>query len=221
MKDILNAQYLCRGKVNWKAGFIIIIFVSLIWALILFIPRPGNPEKDKYFYILLGIGIGLDLLILYVCSLRQWSKTWIKNGVIYSDIAFGLIPLSKKMPLDEVKEVCFVYNGVITRKKTDNPDSTQIKEMKDKIGKKIDASFLAQKPLSSTSIDDEIYNLPVYCGPLYLISNSSPVMQVRLDVVHNKANFKEVKEFLAFLPENVLYTWRFGQVGVHTIGSSY
>lgn len=221
MKDISNAQYFYRGKVNWKACLILIFSISLLWAIILFIPRPGNTEKNKYFYLLLCIGAGLDLLILYICSLRQWSKTWIKDDVIHSDIAFGLFPLSKKMSLNEVKEVCFVYNGSISRKKTAFPNSIEINQIKEKIAEKIDAGFITRKLLSATSVEDERYYLPVHCGCLYLKGDADAVISVRLNVVLNRANFQEVKKFLSFLPEKALYKWRFGKINVHTIGTSY
>jgi len=123
--------------------------------------------------------------------------------------------------MNEVREVCFVYNGVITRKKTGNPGSAQISEMKDKIGEKLDAEFAAGKLLPSILLDDGKYRLPVNCGMLYLKSKAGAEMSVRLDVVLNRAKIQEVKKFLKFLPENTVYTWRFGQIGVHTIGSSY
>lgn len=221
MKDISNAQYFYRGKVNWKVCIMLMFSISLLWAIILFIPRSGNIEKNKYFYLLLYIGAVLNLLILYICSLRQWSKTWIKDGIIHSDIAFGLLPLSKKMSLNEVKEVCFVYNGSISRKKTDSPNSIEINKMKEKIAEKIDVSFITRKLLSATSVEDERYYLPVYCGCLYLKGDANAMISVRLNVVLNRANFQEVKKFLSFLPENAVYKWRFGKINVHTIGTNY
>jgi len=221
MKKIANTQYFCRGKVNWKATYILMIGISLLWAVILFIPRSGSNEKNVYFYLLLACGLGLDLLIFYSASLRQWSKTWIKDGFVFSDLAFGLFPLSKKMMLSEVKEVCYLYTGVISRKKTDYPNSAKIRELKKQMEDKIAVGFASGNPEGTLLFENDKYRLPVHCGNLLLKGDNGVTLTVALDVVLNIASFKEIKKFVYFLPKNTTRTWRLKKITVHTSGSSY
>ena len=217
-----NARYLCRNQVAWKAVFILIFGVSALWALVLFIPRRGNPEKDQYFYLLLFLGLGIDLLILYLGLLRRWAKTWIADEVVHSDFASRmLVPISKRMELAEVREVCFIFNASLSRKKIAYPNSKAFKQLKSRLAEKIDALVTSRQFTEYASLDDDKYSFPAYCGRLILKGGDHQTLPVDLNVTFYRANLKEVRKFLTFLPAETRYTWRFGRVSIPSKSSMF
>jgi len=217
-----NVRFLCRNQVAWKAVFILIFGVSVLWALVLFIPRRGDPEKDQYFYLLLSLGLGIDLLILYSGLLRRWAKTWIADGVVYSDYASRmLVPSSKRMELAEVREVCFIFNASLHRKKLAYPNSKTFKQLKSRLAEKIDALVTSRQLTESASLDDDKYNFPAYCGRLILKGGEHQTLPIDLNVTFFRASQKEVRKFLTFLPTETRYTWRFGRVSIPSKGSIF
>jgi len=194
----------------------------MLWAIVLFIPRPGDNQKDKYFYLLLSLGLGLDLLILYSGMLRRWAKTWIVDRVVYSDFSSRLlVPISGTMVLDDVLEVSFVFNASLHRKKVDYPSSKAFKQMKAKLAEKIDLLVATRQIKSFVSLDDEKYSFPAYCGRLILKSSKNKFLPIDLNVTFFRANLKEVKKFLSYLPEETKYTWRYGRVSIPTKSSIF
>ena len=222
MSTQTRPTYLCRSAVNWKGTFILMLLLSALWALVLFLPRQGGGEKDSAFFLLLLCGLGLDFLILYSGLLRSWTRTWIEDGVIFSRVKSRLaLPKSGKMRLDEVVEACFVYNGWIGRKKLDSPNSKQLREMKARMAEKIDEHFASRRLESPVSVSDERYDFSMFCGSLFLKDSKGAQLQIDAQVVLDRANFKEVKKFLSFLPADLAYAWRIGKVRVRSSGSGY
>jgi len=208
--------------VNWKAVSILIFAVSVLWALVLFIPRPGDPDKDGYFFLLLAVGLGIDLLILYSALLRRWAKTWIVEGVVHSDFSSRLlVPISGKMALADVREVCFIFNASLSRKKIDNPSSKAFKRMKERLAEKIDSLVASRRISENVSLDDDKYSFPAYCGRLILKGSGPESLPIDLNVTLFRANLKEVRKFLSLLPKETEYGWRFGKVSIRTKGSMF
>jgi len=176
-----NARYLCRNRLDWKVVFILIFGISVLWAVVLFIPRRGNPEKNEYFYLLLFSGLGIDLLILYSSLLRRWAKTWIADGVVHSDFASRLlVPVSKRMELAGVMEVCFIFNASLHRKKLAYPNSRTFKQLKSRLAEKIDALVTSRQLTEYASLDDDKYSFPAYCGRLILKGGNHQTLPIDL-----------------------------------------
>ena len=217
-----NVQYECRNEVSWKATLILVFAISSLWALVLFIPRPGHDERNKYFYLLLAIGLGIDLLILYASVLRRWAKTRIIEGVVHSDLSSRLLlPLSGEMPLRDVRELCFIFNASLQRKKLDYPNSKAFKRMKEELARLIDALVASRNLSSPVSLRDDKYDFPAYCGRLVLRNDNRGHLSVDLNLTLNRANLKEVRKFLSFLPKETRYTWRYGKVGIWSKGAMF
>jgi len=210
--DNNKTMYLCKNKVYWKWLIFFILGISILWSCVLFIPRSGISEKDVYFFILLALGLGMDLLFVYAGLLRQWSKVWIQDGIVYSRTAHqGLIPLNGQMPLAEVTEVCFVYNGRIDRKNTAYPN---LKEMKIKMAAQIEPIISSHQIKSPIILQNSKYYFPARCGTLILRNSTGKKLRVNLQMIFYQANMSEVKKFISFLPKNIKYTWHYGTVYV-------
>lgn len=221
-----KVQYLCRNKVSWKVTLIMIGAISLLWALVLFIPRTGAragaDERNSYFYILLSLGLGIDLLILYSSLLRRWAKTWIVDGVVHSDFATRLLfPLSREMALRDVREVCLVYNASLKRKTTDYPNAKAFRQMREELAGRIDSLVGSGNISSAVSLEDGKYSFPAYCGRLILKDAEGRSLPVDLNLTLYRANLKEVGRFLSFLPPETRRGWRFGRVSIWTKGSMF
>jgi len=207
---------------NWKAVVIMISFITLLWGIILFVPREGGSANIASFWLLAGVGMGLDLFIVYVAMLRQWAKTWIQDGVIHSDMTLGsLVPLSRSMPLEELQSISFIYNGQVLRKGIANPHAKKIKEMKDQLAVKLDEVLVLGHLPKPVTLEDERYKLTLNCGVLLLRDRQERTMGVYLNMYMRQANLSQVGKFLDCLPEGLSYNWRFGKIGVHSFGSGF
>lgn len=212
MENNKNIDYLCVNKTSWKLIIIVITFITILFSLILFLPRSGNNEKNAAFYILLAFGLGIDLFLIYAGLLRKWAKVYIQDGIIYSKTAYqGFIPLSGQMPLNSVQEIFFIYNARLDRKKTAYPNSKKMKELKAQIAEKID-EIIQSRHIKNYNFSDDKYNFPASCGSLILKDNNNKKLRVNLQMIFYIADIQEVRKFLSFLPKDIKYTWRYGTV---------
>ncbi len=217
MKNISKPLYICRNKTHWKGMFLLILLISLLWCLVLFIPRSGSNEKDGYFWLMAAMGLGIVVLILYTSLLRHWSKTWIQDGTVYSDLATRFyLPYSQRMPLEEIKEICFIFNGEIFRNKVAYPNARMVTQLKAQLGEKIDKLFTQGPNIAPVNMENDKYRFPAVCGSLRLLDHKGKSMVVELKTLMKQSNLKEVKKFLTFMPAGVNYTWKYGKVGIHT-----
>jgi len=222
MDKLGKTQFECRNQVNWNAVAIMMAAIAVLWVLVLFIPRPGDPEKNIYFYLLLSCGLGIEFLILYSGILRRWAKTWIVDGVVHSDFSSRMmLPISRSMALADVREICFIFNASLSRKTIAYPNSKAFKQLKSRLAEKIDALVTSRQFTEYASLDDDKYSFPAHCGRLILKGGDHQTLPIDLNVTLYRANLKEVRKFLTFLPADTRYSWRFGRVSIPSKSSMF
>lgn len=93
--------------------------------------------------------------------------------------------------------------------------------MKEESARRLDSLAASREPRPTVSVEDGEYSFPSYCGRLILKNGKDGTLPVDLNATLFRANLKEVKRSLSFLPQEASCTWRFGKVSIRTKGSMF